>query len=92
MHKIFTPQDEVENINRECRRAGIGCVDCKRIFARHLNKHLEPFREKRAELARDPKMVWDILDDGQKRASLIARETIREVKQAIGLPLPDQPD
>jgi len=87
MHKIFTSEVEVEKINFECRRAEIGCVDCKRLCAGSLNAHLGPFREKRAELARDPGLVWDILNDGQKRASLIARETIREVKEAIGLPL-----
>ena len=51
MHKVFTPQEDVEMINVECRRAGIGCVDCKKRFAENLNKALEPFRAKRAELA-----------------------------------------
>lgn len=88
LHKIFTPPDEVDRINVECRQAGIGCVDCKGIFAKNLNLHLQPFRDKRVQLATDPNKVWDILNDGQKRASLIARQTIREVKEAIGLPLP----
>lgn len=90
LHKIFSSRDEVDNINLECRRAGIGCVDCKGIFARNLNADLQPFREKRARLDNDPSQVWDILNDGQKRASVIARQTIREVKHAIGLPLPDE--
>ena len=88
LHKIFTPKEEVDRINVECRQAGIGCVDCKRIFADYLNLHLQPFREKRAQLATDPNVVWDILNEGQIRASQIARQTIREVKEAIGLPLP----
>src|SRR5512141_1316497 len=50
MHKIFSPQQEVEMINTECRRAGIGCVDGKKRFAENLNKHLEPFRAKRTEI------------------------------------------
>jgi len=57
------------------------------LLAENLNKHLEPFRAKRAEFAKDPDHVWEILDDGQRRASKIAKETIREVKKAIGLPL-----
>jgi tryptophanyl-tRNA synthetase len=87
MHKIFSSPEEVAMVNVECRRAGIGCVDCKAIYARNLNQHLAPFRERRAELAKAPNRVWEILDDGQKRASAIARQTIREAKEAIGLPL-----
>lgn len=86
LHKVFSTPEEVESINRECRRAGIGCVQCKQLFAKNLNKHLEPFREKRAQLDHHPDDVMDILRDGQQRASVIAEKTIREVKNAIGLP------
>ncbi len=86
LHKVFSSPDEVAAINVECRRAGIGCVQCKQQFARNLNQNLEPFRARRAEFASDPQMVWDVLEDGQNRASEIAKQTIREVKTAIGLP------
>jgi tryptophanyl-tRNA synthetase len=86
MHKIFSPQEEVEMINRECRVAGIGCVDCKKRFASNLNLNLQPFREKRAELASKPDYVNDILNDGGKRARVIAQKTMEEVREAIQLP------
>jgi tryptophanyl-tRNA synthetase len=86
LHKVFSSPDELAMINLECRRAGIGCVQCKQLFARNLNRDLEPFREKRHEIGKDEQVVWDVLDDGQKRASEIARKTIREVKDAVGLP------
>jgi len=86
MHKVFSDSEEIEMVNVECRRAGIGCVDCKKIFARNLNTALAPFREKRAELDSNPDRVWGILQDGADRARIIAKETIREVKEAIGLP------
>jgi tryptophanyl-tRNA synthetase len=86
LHKIFTSPAEVTMINVECRRAGIGCVDCKGILARNLNTHLEPFRQRRAELGKDPNMVWDVLKDGKERAQEIARQTMAEVRQAVGLP------
>jgi tryptophanyl-tRNA synthetase len=86
LHKIFSSEDEVQMVNVECRRAGIGCVQCKKLLASNLNAHLEPFRERRAALAEDPDQVWDTLHDGQQRASAIARETIAQVKDAIGLP------
>lgn len=85
MHKVFSPADEVAMINLECRRAGIGCVDCKKRFAANLNAHLAPFRERRAELNRTPDEVWDILHDGARRAAVLAEETMVEVRKAVGL-------
>ncbi|HEY62679.1 MAG: tryptophan--tRNA ligase [Anaerolineales bacterium] len=86
LHKIFSSPEEVTMINTECRRAGIGCVDCKKIFAKNLNEHLAPFRERRSEIAKDPDYIQDVLRDGAERARAIARVTITEVKEAIGLP------
>jgi tryptophanyl-tRNA synthetase len=73
-------------VNTECRRAGIGCVDCKKLMARNLNSYLAPHRAKRIELGRNPQMIWDVLDDGAKRARVIAQETMEAVRAAIGLP------
>jgi tryptophanyl-tRNA synthetase len=86
MHKIMSPQEEVDMINVECRRAGIGCVDCKLRFAANLNKNLEPFRAKRAELAAQESYVQDVLNDGGKRARVIAQQTMVEVREAMQLP------
>jgi len=86
MHKIFTSADEIEMVNTECRRAGIGCVDCKKLFAKNLNAHLEPFRERRHELESKPDQVWDVLRDGAQRARKIASQTMQEVRAAVGLP------
>ena len=86
MHKIFSSKEEVDMVNVECRRAGIGCVDCKKLFAKNLNAHLEPFRARRVEIAQKPDAVWDILHDGAKRARVIAEGVMEEVREAIGLP------
>ncbi|WKZ36056.1 MAG: tryptophan--tRNA ligase [Anaerolineales bacterium] len=86
MHKIFSPQEEVDMINTECRRAGIGCVDCKLRFANNLNKHLETFRARRAELEIRPDYVKDVLINGGKRARAIAQKTMEEVREAMQLP------
>jgi tryptophanyl-tRNA synthetase len=86
MHKIFSSAEEVEMVDVECRRAGIGCVDCKKRLAANLNTHLEPFRAKRAELAACPEDVQDVLHDGAKRARVIAQQTMQEVREAIQLP------
>jgi tryptophanyl-tRNA synthetase len=86
LHKVFSSPEEVEMVNRECRTAGIGCVDCKKLLAKNMNAHLEPFRARRAGFAQDPDNVWDVLADGQRRASAIAQQTMHEVRDAIGLP------
>lgn len=85
MHKIFSTPEQVAEIDVECRRAGIGCVQCKQLYARNLNANLAPFRQRRAELDQDPERVWDILHDGRDRAKVLARQTMHEVHEAIGL-------
>lgn len=85
MHKIFSTPEQVAEVNVECRRAGIGCVQCKQLFARNLNAHLEPFRQRRAEFDQKPDQVWDVLHAGRDRAQVLARQTMQEVRQAIGL-------
>ena len=85
MHKIFSSADEVANVNTECRRAGIGCVECKRLLAKNMNNHLEPFRARRVELNEKPDQIWSILEDGACRARLIAEETMAEVRAAVGM-------
>ena len=84
LHNYFNPQ-QTDSIAEQCRSAEIGCVDCKKLLARHINATLQPFRERRADLAAKPRYVTDVLADGARRAQVIARETIREVKQRMGL-------
>ena len=86
LHKIFSPQADVDMVNVECRRAGIGCVDCKKLLAKNLNAHLEPFRARRTDLDKNPAYIWDVLDDGARRANVLAEETMVSVRSAIGLP------
>ncbi|MHB8113105.1 MAG: tryptophan--tRNA ligase [Bellilinea sp.] len=86
LHKIFSPQADVDMVNVECRRAGIGCVDCKKLLAKNLNAHLEPFRARRTDLDKNPAYIWDVLDDGARRANVLAEETMVSVRNAIGLP------
>src|SRR3990172_8433295 len=76
MLKIFSPQSDIDMVNVECRRAGIGCVECKALYAKNLNHELEPLREKRAELASKKSLVDEILQDGSNRARKIAQKTM----------------
>ena len=85
LHQVFSPGD-VEEIEIECRSAGIGCVQCKKLFAKNLAAYFGPFRERREELAADPDRVWGILEDGAEQASAVASEVMAGVKDAIHLP------
>jgi tryptophanyl-tRNA synthetase len=84
LHKYFTPV-EVEEIGVECRKAGIGCVDCKKLLAKNMNQALASIRAKRVEFTARPGYVKEVLDDGAARARVIARETMQEVRQKMGL-------
>jgi tryptophanyl-tRNA synthetase len=88
LHRSFGSDKMSEGIFRDCQGAKIGCVECKRVLADSINERLGPFRHRRAELAANPGYVEEVLADGAQRAHIIARETIREVKEKIGLMLP----
>ncbi len=84
LHHFYNP-NQVENIAAECRGALRGCVECKEQLAQGINAALAPFRQRRAELAARPQYVEEVLADGARRAHGIATETIREVKERMGL-------
>jgi len=82
-HKLYSDNQTVERINRECRTAEIGCVECKKIMARYLINALEPMREKRIYYETRPHLVDEIIVDGCEKARKVAQQTMEEVKAAI---------
>ncbi len=84
-HEIYTDPEVVQQINAECRSARIGCVECKKMMAASLKRGLEPLRAKRSELEADIEKVKEIVAEGNRRARAICRETMREVREAVGL-------
>ena len=85
LHGFFNP-GRVEELATRCQGAKIGCVDCKVLLAEGINDDLAPFREKRAEIAKRPGYVDEVLSEGARRARAIAEETIVEVREKMGLP------
>jgi len=85
LHNFYNPERLVE-FAEQCRGAAIGCVDCKQLLADAINKALEPFRERRAEIAQRAGYVDEVLADGARRAHAIAKQTIKEVKEKMELP------
>jgi len=81
----YFDSSDISGIAEKCQKAEIGCVECKMMLAEAINNSLRPIREKRAELAADPKYIADVLADGAERARVIARQTITEVKKNMRL-------
>lgn len=85
LHKLYSPAGDVEEIDRECRKAGIGCVECKKRLIDTLNNALEPIREQRASYAADRERVKQIISDATEKAQAIAKRTMEEVRDAVGI-------
>jgi tryptophanyl-tRNA synthetase len=85
LNKIFAPREWCDHVNVECRRAGIGCVDDKKEFLKHLLAYLKPIQDRRKELVGDPTRITEIIQEGSRRAREIATKTMAEVTEAMKL-------
>ena len=85
LHKIFSENETIDLVNRECRTAEIGCLDCKKLLAGHINNVLAPMQERRQPYEKNPQRVWDVLDEGTDRARKVAQATMAEVRAAVKL-------
>jgi tryptophanyl-tRNA synthetase len=95
MHALFSDQRVNDYIREGCRSASILCIECKVMAANGINIKLHPIRERREELERDPAQVWDVLDEGARRAGKRAEFTMDRIREATGLsrrrrPVPDE--
>jgi tryptophanyl-tRNA synthetase len=83
LHKAFSTRDTQEWAAQGCRSAGIGCLDCKGRLLDHLLHRLEEFHARRPGFASRPDTVWDILEEGAKRARAAAAATMEEVRRVM---------
>jgi len=81
---LFAPQ-RAQEIAQACRKAEIGCTECKKELAEIVVNFLAPIQQKRQELSQDRRKILDLLESGRQRASVIAEETIREAKKKVNL-------
>lgn len=84
LHKGFSPPSTVEHVATQCRSAGWGCIDCKKVLAESMETELVPIRTRAAELAQNTRLVDDALDAGATRCRVLARETIDAVRDRMG--------
>jgi len=84
-HEIYS-SDEVKTwVQEGCRNAGIGCIDCKQPVIDAIENELKPIRKRAQEYAQDESTVHSIIKEGCEKARDVARDTLDDVKQAIGL-------
>jgi tryptophanyl-tRNA synthetase len=86
LHKAFSPAATVAEVEGNCRGAKWGCIDCKKSLHGHMVGEFAPIRARAQELATVPAKVAEIMDAGAERARVVARATIAEVKDRMGLP------
>jgi len=87
LHKIFSSKETIAKVNEGCRSAGIGCIECKGWAADALVQLLSPMQERRRKFEENPRLAWDILEEGSARAQKVAGDTMKEVRRAMGMSL-----
>jgi tryptophanyl-tRNA synthetase len=82
-HKIFSNESTIKQVDTDCRTAAIGCIDCKKQVADAMVERLSPMWETRATVTAQPSQTQEMVAEGRKRASVVAKETMREVQEAM---------
>lgn len=85
LHEIYSDEDTRQWVQQGCRSAGIGCIECKQPVIQGVLDELAPIQERAARYAEDPSLVKNVVSEGCERARKLARETMREVRDAMGL-------
>jgi tryptophanyl-tRNA synthetase len=84
-HQVYSDADTREQVVRGCTTAGIGCLECKQPVIDAILREQQPWRERAADLVADPQRVRAIVDQGTERARSVARQTMGDVREAMGL-------
>lgn len=85
LHRVYSDEARQKWVQEGCRSAGIGCLECKQPVVDAVLAELQPIRERAQEYVEDPALVRSIVADGCEKARKSAQETLREVKQAMGI-------
>lgn len=85
LHKAFSPAETVQAVDENCRGAQWGCIDCKKVLHANMVAELTPIRTRAEALQANPKQVDALLAEGGRKARAVAQETMRNVKDKMGL-------
>ena len=84
-HKIYSSPETIQTVDRECRVAGIGCIDCKKWMSDHLIEDLSPLLNRRKQYENRKSEILAIIEEGNQKANEVANQTMEEVRRAVGL-------
>jgi tryptophanyl-tRNA synthetase len=85
LHKVYSDAARKEWVIKGCTTAGIGCLECKQPVIEAINLELAPMRVRAQPYVDDPALVKNIIADGCEKARRLAAETMRDVREAMGL-------
>ena len=85
LHQVYSSEDMKEWVAKSCRSAGIGCIECKQPVIEAVLEEQRPMRERAQIYLDDPTLVRNIIADGCEKARKLAAETMRDVREAMGL-------
>ncbi|MDX1914655.1 MAG: tryptophan--tRNA ligase [Methylophilus sp.] len=85
LHEVYSDDKTKEWVQQGCKSAGIGCIECKQPVIDGVIEELKPIQARAAEYAEDPTLVKNIVSEGCEKARKLARETMREVRDVMGL-------
>jgi tryptophanyl-tRNA synthetase len=84
-HEVYSDEGVCEWVQEGCKTAGIGCIDCKQPVIDAVLRELKPMQERAQEYAEQPELVRSIINEGTEKARDVAKETLEEVKSAMGM-------
>jgi len=85
MHQIYSPQDTLDWVVEGCTKAKIGCIECKGPVIDSVISELGPIQERIAKYQSNPNLIQEIIFDGSERARSVAKNTLEEVRDAMGI-------
>ncbi len=85
LHEVYSDEERKNWVQEGCRSAGIGCLDCKRPLIKAIQEELKPIQERAKEFSENRALVRNIVAEGREFASDLAKATLDEVRQAIGI-------
>ena len=85
LHQVYSKDDVQDWVRKGCSSAGIGCIECKQPIIDAITKELKPMQERAIHYVENPDLVKSVVAEGCEKAGKLARETMREVREAMGL-------
>jgi len=85
LHKVYSNEDTRQWVQQGCKSAGIGCIECKQPVINGVLEEQKPMRERAQIYLDDPSLVRNIIADGCEKARKLANETMRDVRDVMGL-------